>query len=125
MYRKKKNRSNKIRRRKENVDLMKIFLNASPQRRRVLLEDGELLKFIIDCCTNFLRGNIRTVNHRVLSQLSRHKNLIRLLANRRTSKSRKKKIVAKGIQTGGFLQLLLPFAVRLLSGLARGLTGSQ
>ena len=109
------------RRRKENVELMKIFLKASPQRRRVLLEDGELLKFIVDCCTNFLRGNIRNVNHRVLSRLSRHKKLIRLLTNRRISKARKKSIVARGAQTGGFLQLLLPFAVRLLSGLARGL----
>ena len=110
--------------RKDNVDLLKIFLKASPRRRKILLQDGELMQFIMDCCSNFLHhGNMRKLNQRVLNRLGKHKNLIRQLANHRTSKERRKQIVARASQSGGFLHILAPLALRLLGGLVKGLTG--
>ena len=60
-----------MKRAKYNYDLLNAFLKASPERRKLLLQDREFTQFICDCCSNFLCGNIRA-SPRVFEQLKKN-----------------------------------------------------
>ena len=75
----------------------------------------ELVHCICDCVYNILQGNI-PLEHAEKERLRRHKELLRKLANEKTSYSRRKRL----IQDGGFLGTLIPILVGLVGKLFTG-----
>jgi hypothetical protein len=88
--------------------------DIKPRNRRSLLIDGEILNGVCECALNTLKGNVR-LNKKQKKILTKYKKDLRLLANKRTSKNRKKQII---IQKGGsFLPWLIAPAISLVSSL--------
>jgi hypothetical protein len=95
------------------------LLHKCPQKlRKKLLEkiDIKCIKAICECCMNTLQGNIPLTKHQKKS-LSNHKSTLRTLKNRKISLVKKRKLI---IQKGGFLNVLIPAALSVLTGLING-----
>lgn len=96
------------------------LLNICPLKlRKQLLEKISLqcIKAICECCVNTLKGNIPlTVDQK--KSLSKYKGTIRTLADRKITLFKKRKLV---VQKGGFLGILLPVALNVLSGIINGI----
>lgn len=89
-----------------NFDFIKILCkNKKKNLRRAILEnaDPDLILCLCECCDNLLKGNV-PINSEQKQKLSKHKNHIRNLANRKNTIKEKRNIL---IQQGGFLPLLL------------------
>ena len=83
---------------------------------RIIDEGGmELVHCICDCVHNILQGNI-PLEHEEKERLGIHKELLRKLANEKTSYRRRKRL----IQDGGFLGSLIPVLVGLVGKLFTG-----
>lgn len=91
--------------RKNLSNLRKIFKSKPEKRNQYLKEaDSELVKCLCECAINVLNSNV-PINQRQTTVLGKHKNLLRLLANRKVSlKSKKSKILRQG---GAFILALL------------------
>lgn len=89
----------------------------SPEQTKSLLKhaDLKLIKCICECALNILNGNI-TLNKHQKGTLSKHRLLLRKLAeNRGTWKKKKNLVIQRG---GGFLPLLLaPLLGSILSNI--------
>ena len=81
--------------------------------------DKDVIHCICECSKNLLKGNL-PLKQCQLKSLSRHKHLLRELALKKTTLSKRKKI----LQKGGFLHLLIPTLVSSLSGLVGNLIGN-
>jgi hypothetical protein len=103
---------------RKTFDKVRILSLASPCVRKQLIQKGgkAVIDCISECCCNILRGNV-SLNEKVKSSLSKHKNKLRLIANKKIS-IRKKKLI---IQTGKFpLTALLIPVVTALAGMLSG-----
>jgi hypothetical protein len=103
---------------KEHVEQLK-FIHKCPQklRKKVLQKvNSQCIKAICECCLNTLKGNVPLSEHQKKS-LSRHKSTLRKLQNRKLSLLKKRKLI---IQKGGFLNVLLPAALSVITGLIHG-----
>lgn len=92
------------------------LLKICPQKlRKDLLRKvpSSCIKAICECVLNLLRGNIPISEHQK-SCLKKHKHTLRQLADRKSSLYTKRKLL---VQKGGFLQLLLPSIVSVVSSL--------
>ena len=78
------------------------------QLRRELLKNKRLPKLVSECCMNLRRGTFK-----VNKDLKKHQRKIIKLSLKRTPVKERNKIV----QTGGFLQFLLPAAISAIAGL--------
>ena len=92
--------------RTKNIKLMKAILEYA---------DADLISALCKCAHNIQRGTVRlTPGEKV--RLSKYKNKLRLIANRRLSIARKRREIQ---QTGGFLPALLaPLAANCVSAAA-------
>ena len=102
----------------KNHAILKAFIEATPKRRKILVEDLELINFFKLCCRNFLKGNL-TQHPRIISKLDKYKNTIRKLASGKRASKSDKSLLKREISTqrGGFLQFLLPLALSAITSL--------
>src|SRR3989442_7666220 len=101
-----------------HVNLLKALYKASPATRSSLLKihcDGDFICCITECVKNLLKGNV-PLNSAQRKKLSAKKNILRQLALKKTSQSKKRKL----IQSGGFLGALLGPIISVLGGLFNG-----
>lgn len=101
-----------------NISFIKRIASASPAERRQLLlnASNKNLKAIAEICLNLIRGNIE-LDYKTKAKLKKYEKPIALLANRRTSLKRKKKILnQKG--SAAFLAPLASLALPLITTIA-------
>jgi hypothetical protein len=99
---------------KNNFENLNLLASCSKKIKDSLIKKGErdLILSINECVINTLNGNI-TLSPKEKLKLKKYKySLRKLLKNKSIHK--KKKIL---IQEGGFLQILLPSAISLISTL--------
>jgi len=103
---------------KEQVKLLQL-LNVCPTKlRKQLLQKIQIhcIKAICECCLNTLKGNVPLSKHQKKS-LSKYKETLRKLADRKIALVKKRKLI---VQKGGFLNVLIPAALSVLTGLVNG-----
>lgn len=104
---------------KKDLEQLRVISMAPAKLQKQLLKkiDSRCIKTICECTLNTLKGNIR-LSKKQKKSLSKHKNTLRTLAFKKLSLKKKRNLlVQKG---GGFLSLLLPSAISLISGLIHG-----
>lgn len=92
---------------------------SKPKERAKLLSgvDDDIIKLLSEMSLNFLRGNVST-SEAAVRRLRKHKQTLRLLANRRIPLYKKRTtLVRQQQQKGGFLPLLLPVVANALGGI--------
>lgn len=97
---------------KKDIYCLELLLKAKPALWKELSKDKRLVTLISQCCANLLDGRFK-VSPPALKKLKKHKGKILALAGNRTPVSKKIEL----IQKGGFLRLLIPAAIGLLSTL--------
>ena len=105
--------SSRVRR---QAPILKVLANAHPHVCRSILKgaDKDLLHCLSECAYNILQGNVHLTPNQKAS-LTKYKQKIRQVANKRTALKQKQKIV----QTGGFLPALLaPLLTSVIAPLA-------
>jgi len=102
---------------KRNIGFLRLVKRATPNKRKVLLSaaKSDHLKCITECAHNIVRGNVRMTKGQQ-KKLKRHAKFIRLIAQKRFSLPRKKKLL---VQRGGFL----PALIAPILGIAGSLLG--
>ncbi len=100
---------------RNHADFLKVLAHCSAKQRKAILHNvsPKLLKCLCECSLNILKGNVKLT----LSQkrhLSRHKQMLRTLADRKTPVKKKKQLL---VQKGGFLPALLTPILTTLAGL--------
>ena len=100
---------------KKHGDFLKVLAKCNPKQRKALLQhiSPDLLKCLCECCLNVLKGNV-SLSTSQKRQLSRHRRVLRSLADRKTPNKRKKQLL---LQKGGFLPALLGPIISTLAGL--------
>lgn len=100
---------------RKNIKLLKQLSKCKKILRKNILKfaDEELVLSICECVLNTLNGNIK-LDHKIIKKLEKYKKHLRNLADVNLSLKKKKKIL---IQQGGFLNLLLPAALTVLTTL--------
>lgn len=96
----------------KHLAFLKYCSTASPKERRKILKaaNREQLKCLCEVTLNVAKQNIK-VPPAVKQKLTKHKKAIRFIVDRKPSLLRKKKEL---IQKGGFLPVLLKYAVPAL-----------
>ena len=106
---------------RRNAPILRALHRASPAARKRFLRtrcNQDFINCICECAKNVLKGNVPlTASQR--SGLRRRKKTLHLLALKKTPLLKKKKL----IQSGGFLGLLIPAIVSVLSSVIGGLAG--
>lgn len=98
----------------KQIHCLELLASARPSLRRELLKEPGVIKLVAECCLNFYRGTFK-VQKKHLTKLKPHRNKIARLASKSVSLGAKRKI----IQSGGFLQYLIPAAIALISAIAK------
>ena len=90
---------------KDQLDFLKVLSKATPKQRRAVLEGAnkDLINAICECALNCLKGNVQLTPLQK-KKLTRHKQTLRSLANKKYPLAKKKKVL---VQNGGFLGFLL------------------
>jgi hypothetical protein len=98
----------------EQLHYLHVLLGANPKLRKAILEhsSAEQVDVLSQCCLNFLHGTFK-VKADELKQLQKRKSTIRTIANRRVKAHDRRKLLVQ--QGNGFLSLILPAAISLLS----------
>ena len=95
-------------------DFLTLLAQSKTPKRRALLAEWankSEIDSLSEIVYNTLRGNIK-LNKRLFKKLKRCKNHLRELANKKNSITKKRKIIK---QNGGFLSVLIPTALSLLT----------
>lgn len=100
---------------KADVQKLRLFTVCPPNFRKDFLKklSNRTVKCISECCYNTLKGNVK-LNQSQKKKLKRHKQVIRTLASKNLPLYKKKKIL---VQKGGFLNVLIPAALTVLTSL--------
>lgn len=103
---------------KEQVQQLQLLHKCPQKLRKKLLQkiDIKCIKAICECCMNTLQGNVALTKGQK-KFLSRHKTTLRKLQNRKVSLVKKRKLI---VQKGGFLSVLIPAALSVITGLING-----
>ena len=103
---------------KKNLPLLQYLASGKPRIVRAIIKeaDPEVIKAICECAHNVLKGNV-PLNKSQFTKLKRHRTHLHLLANKKVSQKRKKKV----LQSGGFLGALLGAAIPALASVIGGL----
>ena len=98
----------------KNLNNLKTLSCCSKKIKDKLIKKGEkkLIDCIDECVYNTLNGNVK-LSPKDKIRLSKYKYSLRKLLNKKNQKDKKKVI----IQEGGFLRILLPSAIALISSL--------
>ena len=112
------------RRIKTHAVLLKTLAHCTPKQRKALLKtaDKGLIDAICECIVNVLHGNIKlSPSHK--RSLSKHKNHLRKLSDRRTSLRERKRLLN---QRGGFLlPMLMRLVVPAVGAIANAFSGKR
>jgi hypothetical protein len=102
----------------QNKNLLESLSKCKKKLREAIVEnaDRDLIECICMCAFNILEGNIN-LTEQEKSNLKKYKHAIRKLTMRSNLK-KKKKIL---LQSGGFLQFLIPAAITGLSSIISSL----
>lgn len=104
---------------KQTYHSLCYLLSRSPkERKKILKEDKNLVRSLCDCAHNILFNKKIKLNSKHKVKLHRHKESLRLLADKKKPLKKKQTVLN---QTGGFLGALLSTAVPLLGSLLGGL----
>ena len=100
---------------RKQLQLLEI---CPPNLRKNLLKKipDSCIKAICECSLNTLKGNIPLTKHQK-AKLRKHKTVLRELAKKRKPLYQKRKLL---IQKGGFLNLLIPAALSVITTLFNG-----
>lgn len=102
---------------KQLRDLELIKTCPSALRKQLLKKlPPRSVKAICECSLNLLKGNI-PVSSKQKKSLSKYKTTLRKIGTKMGSLFHKKKLI---IQRGGFLNILIPAALSVLTGLIHG-----
>lgn len=103
---------------KEQLQQLRLLSICPAKLRKQLLQKISLkcIKAICQCCVNIINGNI-PLNKKDKRFLSKHKHTLRQLSYKKIPFARKRQLV---IQKGGFLNVLLPAALSVLTSLLNG-----
>ena len=103
---------------KEHSNIFKHLYHLNHERRNKWIKkhlDKELILYLCECTKNLLKGYI-PISSKKKQELAKNRKELRLLANKKVSIKKKRKI----IQQGGFLACLLGPIVSVLSSLFEG-----
>lgn len=102
----------------KQVEQLQLLQICPIELRKQLLEniDNECIKAICECCHNTLQGNI-PLTAQQKEQLSVHKTILRKLSKRTVPLKEKREIIT---QKGGFLNILIPTVLSLITSLFHG-----
>ena len=97
------------------------MFKASLRQRHGIIDgtSSELIKAICECGLNCLKGNVSLTNVQK-QKLNRHKQKLRLLADKKQSLKKKKEL---SVQKGGFVPLLIKPILGAITTLASLLLG--
>lgn len=103
---------------KQQVDQLRLLKLCPQKLRKQFIEKAnkQCIKTICECCLNTLNGNI-PLTARQKKSLSKHKATLRKLSQRKLSLTKKRKII---IQKGGFLNVLIPSVLGVITSLIHG-----
>lgn len=102
---------------KQVRDLQLIDTCPAPLRKHLLKKlPTRSVKAVCECSLNVLKGNIPLSSHQKKS-LSKYKSTLRKIGNKKGSLLQKKKLI---VQNGGFLNILIPAALTVLTSLIHG-----
>lgn len=90
---------------KRQLDYLKVLSVATPKQRQAIIDGAskDLIYAICECALNCLKGNVNLTSSQK-QKLSRHKNTLRSLANKKYPLKKKRSVLK---QKGGFLGVLL------------------
>lgn len=99
---------------KDKLPDLAFLGTCNPKIRKYILEnaDKKLIDAIRECLHNLLKGNL-PIKKNDMKTIKKHKKYIRMVASGNCFKKNKQILVQKG----GFLSILLPTAVQLLTTL--------
>lgn len=105
---------------KKHLPLLKYLAEGKPRIVKAIIKesDPEVMKAICECAHNILRNNV-PMSSSQFKKLKRHRKHLRLLANKKVSTARKKKILQKGGFLGGLLSVAIPAIASVISGLIK------
>jgi len=103
---------------KKQLAQLKLLQICPKKLRKQFIEkvDKQYIKTICECCLNTLKGNVPLTTQQK-KKLSKHKGALRQLSNRRLALSKKRKIIS---QKGGFLNILIPSVLSVITSLIHG-----
>jgi hypothetical protein len=108
---------------RRNAHVLKALHKASPTKRKQILRahcGKDFINCVGEISKNVLKGNVRlTAAQR--KGLRRRKKTLQLLARKKTSIHKKKRL----IQSGGFLGVLIPAIVSLLGSVIGSFTNNR
>ena len=101
---------------KENLPYLQILAKCKPKLRKVIIEHGptDVIISICECAYNLLKGTV-PISTNQKRNLSRHKEHLRTLANKKISRTKKKKLLTQ--KGGNVLAALLPPVLSVLGSL--------
>ena len=101
---------------KENLPYLQILAKCKPKLRKVIIEHGptDVIISICECAYNLLKGTV-PISTNQKRYLSRHKKHLRTLANKKISRTKKKKLLTQ--KGGNVLTALLPPVLSVLGSL--------
>ncbi len=111
---KKKHAASRVYKRKNFLSLLCEHRNNTIKRNKLIdLASNDEVKAVCEVISNILNGNIKLASSNI-KKLQKYKRILRLLADRKTSAKDRKKTLK---QTGGFLSVILPAALSLLTSI--------
>lgn len=120
------NKSKKVQRIKKHADVLRALPQLNVKQRKALLKlsnkKDDLCETICEISLNLLKGNVPLTKKQKDQFKTSEKNLLRKLADRSLSHTKRKKLV---VQTGGFLPLLIAPILSLIGGLVGEVIGKK
>ena len=108
---------------RRHAELLKALHRASPAKRRKWMRQHcslDFVKCMCECARNVIKGNV-PLTPAQLKALRRKRQALRQLTLKKTSLTKKKKL----LQSGGFLGAILPPIISVLGGLLGSAFGSK
>ena len=105
-------------------EFLKLLSESKTPKRRKLLIDWASKKDIdalSEIALNTLKGNLK-LSPNVFKKIQKHKRTIRLIACKKQKISKKKRIIK---QSGGFLPLLIPAAISVVSSIVSAIKNKR
>lgn len=103
--------------RKNDLSLFVVLVQCDCKRmKKAIIQnaDKQTIHSLCEIIDNLLNGNIH-INEQTFKSLVNYKKDLRDLVKKSSLKNKKKLLLKKGIQKGGFLEILIP---SVISGLA-------
>ena len=99
---------------KRNAAILRLLQKLKPSTARAVMKEAspDLIKALCECTLNILKGNIKLTTTQK-KKLARYKNILRILAVKRTSLKKRKTI----LQSGGLIGALLSPVLGVLGAL--------